>query len=121
MVYFPTDEDWTLTSKPDRILLEERFPPHYAVNSLPTANMNKKATTKGRKQIPSRAITNKGTHGKEQNTINQYFSRSQAKSKGNESAQEEGELHDEDNYETCFDNIENNDVECLIGSASLNY
>lgn len=37
MVYFPTDQDWTMSTKPARVPLEERFPAHFAVNSLPTA------------------------------------------------------------------------------------
>ena len=36
MVFFPTEQDWTLTMRPQRIPLEERFPQHYAVNSLQT-------------------------------------------------------------------------------------
>ena len=38
MVYFPTDEDWTLTPIPSRVHPEERFPKTFAVNSLPVAN-----------------------------------------------------------------------------------
>jgi hypothetical protein len=37
MVYFPTEQDWTLTTRPSRIPPEERFPQHFAVNSLPAA------------------------------------------------------------------------------------
>ena len=37
MVYFPTEQDWTLTTRPHRIPQEERFPQRFAVNSLPTA------------------------------------------------------------------------------------
>jgi hypothetical protein len=37
MVYFPTEQEWTLTTRPSRIPLEERFPQRYAVNSLPPA------------------------------------------------------------------------------------
>jgi len=35
MPFFPTEQDWTLVSRPIRIPLEERFPAAYAVNSLP--------------------------------------------------------------------------------------
>ena len=35
MVYFPTEHDWTLTTRPPRIPLEERFPSHLAVKSIP--------------------------------------------------------------------------------------
>ena len=37
MPFFPTGHDWTLTARPHRIPLDERFPGKYAVNSLPTA------------------------------------------------------------------------------------
>ena len=37
MPFFPTDQDWTLVSRPSRIPLEERFPTAYAVQSLPYA------------------------------------------------------------------------------------
>jgi hypothetical protein len=118
MVYFPTDERWTLTSRPDRIPLEERFPQRFAINSLPLTN--KRPPAKGKKAAPTKPITRKNQHGKEQNTINHYFSRSQAKGKEKESAPEEGELReDSDDYDDCFDNIENNDVERLIGSIPI--
>ncbi len=35
MPFYPTEQDWTLVSRPIRIPLEERFPAAYAVNSLP--------------------------------------------------------------------------------------
>ena len=35
MPYFPTDQDWTLTVRPNRVPLDVRFPQRYAVNSLP--------------------------------------------------------------------------------------
>lgn len=40
MVYFPTEQDWTLTTRPDRIPLEERFPRDLAVNSHPRPTRN---------------------------------------------------------------------------------
>ena len=115
MVYFPTEEDWTLTTRPDRIPLEERFPQRFAVNSLPV--MNKKHPAKGKKPAPTRHITNKDTQGKDQHTINHYFSRSQAKGKEKETAPEEGEPREADDYEECFDFLENNDLERLAGPS----
>jgi len=35
MPYFLTDQDWTLETRPARILTDKRFPAKYAVNSLP--------------------------------------------------------------------------------------
>src|SRR6202789_452058 len=115
LVYFPTDKEWTLTTRPDRIPLEERFPPRFAVNSLPITT--KKPHGKGKKPVPTKPITPNNTQGKSQHTINQYFSRPQNKGKEKESVQEEGELPGSD-YDDSFDNIENNDVERLIGSTS---
>lgn len=40
MVYFPTEHDWTLATRPSKIPLEDRFPKHLAVNSLPTNSRN---------------------------------------------------------------------------------
>ena len=34
MPFFPTEQDWTLVSRPSRIPLENRFPAAYAVNSI---------------------------------------------------------------------------------------
>src|SRR5260221_7904172 len=34
MVFYPTEQDWTLTMRPQRIPLEERFPQRFAVNSI---------------------------------------------------------------------------------------
>ena len=34
LVFYPTDQDWSLTLRPQRIPLEERFPQRFAVNSL---------------------------------------------------------------------------------------
>ena len=119
MIFFPTEEGWTLTTRPDRIPLEERFPQRYTVNSLPSTS--KRPPAKGKKTAPTKSITHKNQLNKEQNTINHYFSRSQTKGRGKESALEEGELQgqDSDDYDNCFDNIENNNVERLISSFPL--
>jgi hypothetical protein len=41
--YFPTEHDWTLTPRPDRIPTDERFPNRFAVNSLPIAVTRREA------------------------------------------------------------------------------
>ena len=41
MPFFPTGHDWTLTARPHRIPLDEHFPGKYAVNSLPTAALQR--------------------------------------------------------------------------------
>ena len=35
MPYFPTEQDWTQTPRPNRLTMDERFPGKYMVNSLP--------------------------------------------------------------------------------------
>src|SRR4029077_3709688 len=45
MPFYPTEHDWTLTARPHRIPLDERFPGRYAVNSLPI--MGQQWTGKG--------------------------------------------------------------------------
>jgi hypothetical protein len=49
MPYFPTDQDWTLITRPERIPLDIRFPGRYTVNSLPiTTRSNAKAPQRSR-------------------------------------------------------------------------
>jgi hypothetical protein len=119
MVYFPTDEAWTLTTRPDRIPIEERFPQRFAVNSIPVTI--KKPHARNKRTMPTKHITANNAQGKEQQTINHYFSSSQANGKGKEPVQGIGEPQDEDEleYEDCFNNLDNNDVERLLGSPLL--
>jgi hypothetical protein len=35
LTYFPTEQDWTQTSRPSQLAMDEQFPGKYAVNSLP--------------------------------------------------------------------------------------
>ena len=113
MVYFPTNEDWTLTTRPNSIPVEERFLQRFAVNTLPVTN--RRVTTKGKKAANVKSTLAKPAQGKDQNMINHYFSRSQAKGKEKDTTREEGELQERDEFEECFENAENNDVESLIG------
>jgi hypothetical protein len=114
MVYFSTDKNWTLTTCLDRIPLEERFPPWFTVNSIQPNH--KKPHAKIKKTNPFRQIPPKNTQGKEQSTINKYFSCTQSKGKERETASEKDDPQTADQYEECFDNLENNDIECLLGS-----
>jgi len=49
MPFFPVEQDWTLvlTSRPNRIPLDERFPELYAVNCLPSLGNRKTQCGKG--------------------------------------------------------------------------
>jgi hypothetical protein len=42
MPFFPTEQDWTLAIRPNRIPLDERYPQRFAVKSLPYTG-NKKS------------------------------------------------------------------------------
>jgi hypothetical protein len=60
LVYFPTDENWTTTSRPALIPFEERFPTRYTVGSLPMPN-------RAERQLPTRPI---GKRNKRSNNNN---------------------------------------------------
>jgi len=47
MPFYPAEQDWILSSRPNRVPLEERFPATFAVNSLLTSNMRKVQRRKG--------------------------------------------------------------------------
>jgi len=47
MPFYPAEQDWTLSSRPSRVPIEECFPAAYKVNSLPTSNMHKAQHRKG--------------------------------------------------------------------------
>ena len=61
MPFFPTDEDWTLVSRPGRIPLADRFPAAYAVNSLPGSN------PKAGQTFQRRATTHRATKNTREN------------------------------------------------------
>ena len=50
MPFYPAEQDWTLSSRPSRVPIEERFPAAYKVNSLPVSNMCKVQHGKGQSQ-----------------------------------------------------------------------
>ena len=56
MPYYPTDQDWTLITRPERIPLDVRFPGRFAVNSLPITN-------RGHAKVPTRARVGPQNHG----------------------------------------------------------
>ena len=49
LVYFPTDEDWTTTARPNKIAFEDKFPTCLNVGSLPPPNRTER-------QLPTRPI-----------------------------------------------------------------
>jgi hypothetical protein len=123
--FFPTDEDWTLTTRPDIIPLENRFPQRYAVNSIPTKaaprrkQQQNQTRTKANRQN-NHAAPSKGK-GKAQydasNTITKYFSRPQLNTAEGSSTREEGEPPGA-SYLDEPANSENYMVEQLLGAAT---
>lgn len=111
--FFPTEENWTLTTRPDRIPIENRFPQRFAVNSLPTANTTRQhqrpqgqTRPRPKRQNKSGGNPKRTTHANDPNSIEKYLTRSQpatAPSNNNEASnatntapdnntREEGEL-----------------------------
>ena len=73
LTYFPTDERWTLTARPDTIPLEEQFPSQYTVGSLPPPNSTRRqlpTREKGHKQKQRRQSINRT-----QQTLEGYMER----------------------------------------------
>jgi hypothetical protein len=97
--FFPTDEDWTLTTRPDKIPRENRFPQRYAVNPIPAraaprrAQQQNQARNKAKHQNNAAASSKGKARGGESNTntIIKYFSRSQPNVPEGSNAREEGE------------------------------
>jgi prefoldin subunit 5 len=64
--YFPTDEDWTLTARPDKLQLTDKFPAKYTVSAYPHPNQANRAPAaknsgKRRKQQPYKVPANQST------------------------------------------------------------
>ena len=86
MPYYPTEHDWTLAIRPERIPLDMRFPGKYAVNSIPvTAGKHAGQTSKSQGKDTRREPAKK-SHRENPNLIPLVRSR------------EEGELLTDDEY-----------------------
>ena len=59
LTYFPTEESWTLTARPERVPLEERFPSRYTVGSLPPPKPHEKGAAYKRNRKETEAQTKK--------------------------------------------------------------
>ena len=127
MVYFPTDQDWTLTSKPNRIPLEERFPARFAVNSLPvTANRRHHRPVvrlpmgnhSGRRNPPSpQGQRNTERHQRSGGSEAEGFlARSQPNLVLLGRGREEGELSNQADLDSFLDHQDNIFVERTLGS-----
>ncbi len=96
--FFPTDEEWTLTPRPDRTPSGSRFPQRYAVNSLPTAATGKQTRQqnqpRGKSKYRNRQPNpqKQGAQDGNNNSIEKYFTRSQPTETASSNAGEEGDL-----------------------------
>jgi hypothetical protein len=121
MVYYPTDQDWTLTSRPSRIPPEERFPQHLAVSSIPP-NRRKPdrpvvrlppSSTPGRDGTPqtqTRQCVEQQQQG-ETDPVERFLNRSQPKLVPLGRGREEGELSDLADHDSLLELTDNAIVE----------
>lgn len=81
--FFPTEEEWTLTLRPDKVPMKDCFPQRYAVNSLPTAATSARPrqqnhTSNKEKRKGKQPATSKQTpQDSGTNSIEKYLTRSQ--------------------------------------------
>ena len=74
LTYFPTDEEWTHSIRPERIPIESRFPERYAVGGLPPLDYTAYAPKQRYNKTADRRSKRRGT-GKEaglQGTLDNY-------------------------------------------------
>lgn len=80
--YFPTDDDWSLTPRPNRLQLAEKYPAKYAISAYPQPNRTNqasgpKASNKQRKQQQAKLPAN-------QSTMDRYFGLGNAQRSGDD-------------------------------------
>jgi len=89
MPYFPTEYDWSLTVRPDRIPMEDKFPTKYAVNAIPLGGGKSQGPSVGQQQRGKKCSTG-GKVGKDAHINLNHILINQVR--------EEGKLQDEDEY-----------------------
>ena len=94
LTYFPTEESWTLTARPERVPIEDRFPSKYAVGSLPPPSQT-------RRQLPTREVAKKQKRRRQnvdntQGTLDGYVERSAPASQADAEEETEDEQQDKD-------------------------
>ena len=119
MVYFPTDKDWTLMTRPNRVPIEDRFPKRLAVNSIQTntqgphkSNARRPATIPLRGSRPSTAQAPRTLEQQgDSNPINRLLTRTQPNLVPLSQGREEGELSEQLDLDSTIDYADNTDVE----------
>jgi hypothetical protein len=100
LLYFPTDEDWTLTMRPDKLPLEDKFPTHFTVSSLPPPDRTQR-------QLPSRPIGKKSKRPSNNDTsqavLENFFERLVSTQEAQTDAPPARIDDDEDEYDTHFE------------------
>jgi hypothetical protein len=86
MPYFPTEHDWSLTIRPDRVPREDRFPARFAVNTLPVTAGRRSGNATGQTRRGRRRNNEAKGASENPNFIPINHGR------------EEGELPDEEDY-----------------------
>ena len=103
LVYFPTDEDWTMTTRPFKIPLEDKFPTRFNVCSLPLPNQ--KARLPPTRPIGKKSKRRNNNNGEGQAVIENFFTNERT-----DTQSEPGEIPEiredesEDEYDTQLDN-----------------
>jgi hypothetical protein len=123
--FFPTDDNWTLTTRPDRVPSDSRFPKRYAVNSLPTRadapNVHQKDQnpTKAKQQAKPIGKTKRIARIEETNSITRYFNRSQHEPGTSANAREESALPDPEYTSEPSSWADNGIVEHLLNGNTI--
>jgi len=99
MPYFPTEHDWSLTVRPDRIPMEDKFPTTYAVNAIPLGGGKHQGPGAGRQRRGKKR--NAGSNDAPGNPNHIQISH----------VREEGKLQDEDDYWRSDRNGQNNELD----------
>ena len=89
--YFPSEESWTLTSRPNKLHRTEKFPAKYAVEALrQTEQANREAPTQAQNRHPRQRSSKRPPN---QSTIDQYITTESTRTtdKGNPSKSEEAD------------------------------
>ena len=107
-IYFPTPQEWTLTTKPDRIPLEKHFPQSLASISIPNST-NHNATRPVVKLLWSKA------QGITVGSQPQPGPSSGHMEKGKAKSREEGELPEPSKQDITFKQLDTEDMEDILG------
>lgn len=99
--FFPTSEEWTLTTRPDKIPFEDRFPQRFTVNDIPAKVVPRRPQQQSHPRNRSKRHNNHNNHAAptknnapngDTNTIDRYFTNTQPTATTGRNTGEEDEL-----------------------------